>query len=204
MNITKLLGDFYDANVFIIEKNGQCLIIDSGAKIEYVKEAVGDKKVLAVLLTHGHFDHSIYCNDYALEFNCPVYCNNNIIKTFTDSEAMYSEDDSIIEDFSHLKYLNGNEEIEIGDFYVKSYYCPGHSVCCQCYVIDGIMFSGDVLFDRSIGRTDLKFSSKKDMYESLCKLEDVEFDYVCSGHGTESSHEDQLKNIKIYKRFLSR
>lgn len=48
-------GDFLDANVYLVEKNNQILIIDSGADLEKIKDIIGSKKVVGVLLTHGHY-----------------------------------------------------------------------------------------------------------------------------------------------------
>ena len=204
MQIQIVLGQFLDANVYIVSKGDNCLIIDSGAKLEDVKEVVGNKKVYGVLLTHGHYDHSYNCNRYAESFDCKIYANVNIKKTLTDPTAIYSEDGTTIEDFSRFEFIEQDKTIEVGDFSIKCYYCPGHSICSECYVVDGVMFAGDVLFEKGIGRCDLKFSDKKMMYESLVKLETTEFDRVFSGHGKDSNHEMQMRNIQVYKKFLTR
>lgn len=204
MKITQILGEIYDANVFVVEKDGNVLIIDSGASVDKIKDATTGKNVLAILLTHGHYDHSVHANDYAEAFDCPIYADINITKTMLDSQAIYSESGEIIEDFSNFKFLEGDTKLKLENFDIDSYYCPGHSICSQVYVIDGIMFPGDVLFERSIGRTDLKFGNKKEMYDSLCKLENVAFEEIYSGHGEKTSYAEQQKNIRVYKRFLTR
>lgn len=61
-----------------------------------------------------------------------------------------------------------------------------------------------MLFARGVGRMDLKSSSKEDMYSSLLKLEKLDFDKVFSGHGESTLRDAQLKNINIFKKFLSR
>ncbi len=202
--ITKTIGQYLDANVHIYEKNGEVLIIDCGASVNKVKELVGSNKVIGILLTHGHFDHSCYCLEYSKEFGVKIYANENIVKTLSSGDAIYSEDKSTINDFSNFVFLSGDGKIEIGNFIVSYYHSPGHSICCECYLIDGNLFAGDVLFDRSIGRTDLINSDKNQMYDSLCKLENVVFDTVYSGHGDENNYAQQMKNIKVYKRFLTR
>lgn len=204
MQIESVLGEYLDANVYIVKKNNQCLIIDSGADIEKVKDEIGGLKVQGILLTHGHYDHSAYCNQYAEEFKAPIYASEHVIETISDPVALYSEDGSIIEDTKHFVLLKGDEKFKVGDFEVSSYYCPGHSICCQCYIIDGVMFAGDVLFEKGIGRTDLKNSNKAQMLESLKKIEKLEFKNVYSGHGNSSTYENQMKNLAVFKRFLSR
>lgn len=204
LEVKVLTGDFLDAKVYVAKENGDCLIIDSGAKLEDVKEAVGEDRVVGILLTHGHFDHSCHCNEYAREFNVKIYANEHIKTTMTDSVAIYSEDYSTIDDFSRFEFIKGDPKLKISNFDISCYYCPGHSICCECYVIDNIMFSGDVLFENGIGRTDLKNSDKKQMFESLSKLENVKFEKVYSGHDGSSDYAFQMKNIKVFKRFLSR
>ena len=204
MTIKRILGDYLDANVYILEKDNEILIVDCGAKKEQLLNIIADKKVVGILLTHGHYDHSRYCNDYANYFKCKIYANKNIKKTLSDSVANYSDDGSVIKEYSNFVFLDKDENIKIGAFSIDCYYCPGHSICSECFSIDEILFAGDVLFNGGIGRTDLKFSDRKMMYESLCKLEKLNFKEVKSGHGEDSTYLHQMKNIAIYKRFLSR
>jgi glyoxylase-like metal-dependent hydrolase (beta-lactamase superfamily II) len=204
MRIVRVSGDLYDANVFIIEKDEKCIIIDAGANLEKIKNLTKGKRVLAVFLTHGHYDHSAFCNDYADAFRCKIFANENIFKTIQDPDAICSEDGQTINGFSNFVLIKGDGKIGIDDFDIEYHYCPGHSICSEVYIIEDILFSGDVLFDKSFGRTDLKYGSKKDMINSLSKIEKLDFKYVMSGHGFESKKEDQLKNIEIFKRFLSR
>ena len=204
MKIHKLVSDYYDANVFVLEKSGNCLIVDSGVNIELIKKVVGDKKVLGVLLTHGHYDHSRYCNEYAREFDCKVYANKNVVKTMTDSEAVYSPNGETINDFSKFCFIDGDKNLKLDDFAIDCYYCPGHSICSECYLIEKNLFAGDVLFDKGFGRVDLKFSDKEKMLKSLTKLESVKFQTLYSGHGGESGYQNQIRNISLFKKFLSR
>ena len=155
-------------------------------------------------MTHGHYDHSCHCLEYAKFFNCKIYANKHIKDTLLDSVAIYSEHGEIIDDFTNFEFIDEDATIKIGDFDIQCYYCPGHSKCCECYIIGDKLFSGDVLFEKGIGRTDLKNSNKKMMYDSLCKLEKLGFVETYSGHGEKSTYQEQMKNISIFKKFLSR
>lgn len=203
MKVTRIIGEVYDANVFVLEKEDECLIIDSGASLEKVKNIVKNKKIQGVLLTHGHYDHSLYCNEYAKEFNCSIYAHKDITKTMKDKKANYSEE-FIFDDFSKFVFINEDKKIKLGCFEIECFYCPGHSICCEVYKIKNELFSGDVLFARGVGRTDLVNSDKEQMFNSLCKLENIKFNTVHSGHDDDSTYEWQQKNIKIFKRFLAR
>ena len=199
-----LKGELLDANVYILEKGDSCIIIDSGASVEKVKASLNGKKPIAIFLTHGHFDHSIHCNDYAKAFNCKIYASEKIPMTLSDGVAIYSPDYSTIDDLSNFEYLKDGQSLKVGDFDVQCIAAPGHSLCCMCYLIDGDLFAGDVLFDKGIGRTDLKNSDKTAMLNTLKKLERQDFQNVFSGHGEKSNHDMQMKNITLFKRFLSR
>ena len=204
MKVTTIVSDLLNANVYVLEKGNQCIIIDSGAHLDDVKKVVRDKKVEALLLTHGHYDHSRFCNEYADFFNCKIFASEHIEMTLSDFEANYSEDKIAITDFSRFNLIGEDQTIKLGEFDIECFYCPGHSICCECYKINELLFAGDVLFEKSIGRTDLKYSDKKMMYNSLCKLEKIKFGMVYSGHDNQSDYNSQMKNIKVFKRFLTR
>lgn len=204
MKITKIISDYLDSNVYILERNNHCLIIDCGAELESIKNIVKSRKVKGILLTHGHYDHSINCNEYAKCFDAKIYANKDVIKTLSDKNEIYSEDNSIINDFSRFIFLEKDECLIIGEFKVNCFSTPGHSPCCECYLIEDLLFCGDVLFENGIGRTDLKNSNKSAMVNTLERLDKIEFKVCLSGHGNESDIEKQKINIKLYKKFLTR
>ncbi len=204
MKINKIITNLYASNTFVIEKEGQVLIIDAGAELSKVQKAVGECKVVGVLLTHGHYDHSAYCNEYAKAFDCNIFASQKAGGTMTDERAIYSEDGRVIDDLSRVKFLNEDCILQLGDFSVECITAEGHSPCSMCYKIDDFFFAGDVLFENGIGRTDLVGGNKKQMLATLEKLDNITFDKVFSGHGEESTYPTQKKNISIFKRFLAR
>ncbi len=204
MEINRLKAEYMDANVFVIIENDNALIIDSGAKLEDVKKVVGSRKVLATLITHGHFDHCYYALDYAKEFNCKVFMNENGKEIASNAKSNYAENGFTIKDFSNVELLSGDGELNILPFKVKYYSTAGHSPCSTCYKIGEDLFSGDTLFSNGIGRTDLIGSNKEDMIKSLDKLSKISFQTAHSGHGDDSDYSRQKRNITLFKRFLTR
>lgn len=203
MKIEGILADFYDAYVYVVSKEDECVIIDAGASLDKVKEVVGNKKVVGLLLTHGHFDHSVYCNKYADFFGCKLYANQNIVKTMSDSEAFYGDDGQTMDDFSRFTWIDEGP-LKLGSFDIDCYFLPGHALCCMVYIIDNNLFSGDVLFEKSCGSVSLKFSDKTKMIESLERLQTLEFNNIYSGHGKPSCKHEQENRIPIYLKFLRR
>lgn len=203
MENKKILGQFMDSNIFVLIKDNSALIIDAGAKIEDVKNAVGNAKVQSVLLTHGHFDHCYYANDYAKEFNCPIYMHKAGKEIASDPQKNYGET-FYIDNFDNFKLFDKDFKLNLSPFDVDVITTAGHSPCSVCYKIENLLFAGDTLFSNGIGRIDLIGSDKNDMINSLDKLSRVEFETAFSGHGDDSDYARQKRNIALFKRFLSR
>ena len=203
MKIFKLISNFLQSNTFVLQKDNEALIIDAGTELNKVKEVVGDKKVVAVLLTHGHYDHAYYCNEYSKEFNAPIYINRNGKTALSDPKYNYGETFKI-EDFSSFKFLEGDGKLTLGNFEIEYIYTPGHSNCLNSYLIDNALFVGDCIFRDGIGRTDLITSNNDDMLESLKKLCSLQYEMCYSGHYEDSDYARMNKNSNVYIRFLSR
>lgn len=204
MEIKIVKGEYLDANVYVLSQGGKALIIDAGAKLEKVKKVVGNDNVLAVLLTHGHFDHCLYALDYAKEFSCPIYLHKRGKKIASDPESNYSEDGFYIHDFSAFKFISGDGKLSFPEFDIAFFSTPGHSPGGVCYLTRDKLFAGDTLFENGIGRIDLIGSDKNEMIESLEKLNALDFDEVYSGHGEKSDKTRQKRNIALHIRFLKR
>lgn len=203
MEIKKLVSEYLDSNVFIVKNGSVCFIVDSGVATPLVKRDVGDCKVLGILLTHGHYDHAMYALDYAKSFNCKVYASTFAKEELLDPDKNYGESFKL-NSFENFVFVTGNGKIELDNFEIEYFDTPGHCKSSLCYLFNGHLFAGDTLFDNGIGRTDLYGSSKIQMISSLEKLDTIEFEICHSGHGNDSDHTRQKRNIKAYLRFLSR
>lgn len=203
MKITALVG-LYDANVYILEKGQECLIIDGGVEVEKVKKVVGGKKVVGVFLTHGHFDHCFYANDYAKEFDCPVYAHKNARITMADSEGICSPSGQRLDNFSSFIFFDEEKRVKLGEFEIDIFHLAGHSHCQCGYLIDENLFCGDFLFAKSFGRIDLKYSNKGDMIASLLKSQDIGYHTLFSGHGEPSTKDEQIAHLPLFIKFLTR
>ncbi len=203
MKILNLVG-LYESNVYVLEKGNECIIIDAGVSVSEVKKLIKDKKVLGIFLTHGHFDHSFFAGEYAHEFGCKIYAHHNAKLTMENRDAFCSNNGQIITDFSNFEFFNGDTRFVLGDFEIDAFYLPGHCNCECGYLIEGNFFAGDFLFEKSFGRIDLMFSSKKDMIASLIKSQDIPYNILYSGHGEKSTKKEQLSHLPIFLKFLTR
>jgi glyoxylase-like metal-dependent hydrolase (beta-lactamase superfamily II) len=178
MKIQTIVG-FHDSNTFVVELGGTILIIDAGATIGDVTCVLNGKVPSTILLTHEHYDHVYYLDDYTKKFACP---------TITPSTE---------------------DEITIGNIKIKPILCPGHSPQSVVYLIDDSLFTGDVLFSDTIGRTDLtggkrpdkasielRAQNKEQMQASLKRLATIKFKTAYHGHYESSSYDTQQQNIR--------
>ncbi len=146
----------------------EVVIIDPGGNPESIIKAVEEVggKPIAVLLTHGHFDHTLAVAKIKRYFDIPLMFNKK-------------ECDSGI--YSHKKadkWLNEGDSISIGEITLHVLETPGHSPGSLCFYtkdvkeyegqnIDGIIFSGDLIFRRSIGRSDIGGGDSNVLFSSI-------------------------------------
>lgn len=158
METEKIVTGLLDENCYVLKKNGTCLVVDPGDDYHKIKDVVGDDKVLAVLLTHSHFDHI------------------GALRNFLTKRSVRIFKKSSVEE----------KEYQIGDFSFQVIYTPGHSKDSISFYFkeEKLMFVGDFVFKESIGRCDLPGGSEEEMQESLSKIKGYPVDVTLyPGHG---------------------
>lgn len=141
------------------------VVIDPGAEPERILAAVKNSgvKVLAVLNTHGHFDH-IGGNRRVTEATGGKLMISKEDEPFLSKASRSASMYGLAAEDSPLpaSYLTEGETIRFGRHEIKVIHIPGHSPggCCLYLASDGILISGDSLFAESIGRTDLPGGSQ--------------------------------------------
>lgn len=167
---TLKVGDL-ETNCYLLKKNNNYLIIDPGSDIEKIKKNINGK-VLAILLTHRHFDHIGALDELEKCYQVPVY------------------------DFNSLN----EDKITIGKFTFDVIYTPGHTIDSITFYFknEQIMFVGDFIFKSSIGRTDLG-GNMKEMLASINKIKQYDDNITLyPGHGVITT----LKDEKLYNPFF--
>jgi len=168
----------YQTNCYIVTKDGKDIIIDPGVgATEWVKKNVTNP--IAILNTHGHFDHVWSNAALQKELGVKLYTPKGDVMLLSTSAWM-----SDLPPSTPDVEINGDEELDLEGIKVKFRHFPGHSPGCSTIEIDDAMFSGDFIFERSIGRTDFPYSSPEDMKKSLEKFKQISYDKtVYPGHG---------------------
>ena len=180
LNIRTLPLGAYQTNCYLVwdENSDTCVVIDPGYAPDTVlceAKKLG-KKIEAILLTHGHFDHVGAVREIAAETDCKVYlCDKDLSMPpqMTAGPLYYTN-----------TYAEGNF-VEAAGLTFKVLHTPGHTPGSVCLMCEHVIFSGDTLFWGSCGRTDLPGGNWATILVSLRRLADLPGDYdVYPGHGS--------------------
>jgi glyoxylase-like metal-dependent hydrolase (beta-lactamase superfamily II) len=199
----KTIKGIYESNTFILEDGGIFIIVEAGAPIEAIRQALtNNHNPSAIFLTHEHFDHVARIAAYTTAFpKCPIYLHPDTltelqtgeINRFLGGFAGITVPTPI--SFENFHTLNDNQIINIGSFEIKAIFAQGHSDGSVVYLINKNLFTGDVLFDGNIGRTDLVPNGEEQMQTTLRNLQTIKFEKAYHGHGNPSTFAAQHKNI---------
>jgi len=179
----------YQTNCYIATIDGKDFIIDPGVNAtEWVKENVTNP--VAILNTHGHFDHIWSNAEVQKELGVKLYTPKGDVPMLTASDWMPDLPPSTPD-----VVVSPDEELTISGVKVKFHHFPGHCPGCSMIEIGDAMFSGDFIFERSIGRTDFPYSSPEDMKKSLEKFKHLNFDKTLyPGHGGTTTIKQEQKH----------
>lgn len=172
MKIEIIKTGYLEENCYVLSIEDKCLLIDPGDEFNKIKNLIGNKKVLACLITHYHFDHVGALEEVKEFYHCPV-----------------------------IDY-NSNKIQEVGPFRFELILTPGHKEDAVTYYFkdDKKMFVGDFIFKDSIGRCDLEGGSIKDMIKSIELIKSYDKDITLyPGHGNKTTLGYEIKN-NIYMK----
>ena len=200
MDIHELVVGPLKTNCYIVTSDmNHAVIIDPGFDAEKIAAKVRElgAKPKFMLLTHGHFDH--------------IGAVNALKKTFPEMKSVIlAEDEDICLNPSlitgeigvvtkpDMLFADG-DIVKLDDLDFKFMATPGHTKGCACIIVEDKIFSGDTLFSRGYGRTDLYGGSTRDMKMSLKKIGAIEGDYeIYPAHGPHTT----LKTEKYANPYL--
>ena len=200
MQIHEIVVGPLKTNCYIVTSDmNHAVIIDPGFDAEKIAAKVRElgAKPKFMLLTHGHFDH--------------IGAVNALKKTFPEMKSVILAED---EDICLNPGLINNEIgvvtkpdmlfadgdiVKLDDLDFKFMATPGHTKGCACIIVEDKIFTGDTLFSRGYGRTDLYGGSTRDMKNSLKKIGAIEGDYeIYPAHGPHTT----LKTEKYANPYL--
>ena len=157
--------------LLVNHKTGELLVVDPGDQAQLIEkqiEKTGAKPV-AILLTHGHFDHAGAAEELADKYQISIYAHEAERETLEDPGlnlcGMIGEHKVYHADI----FVKDEEVLNLAGFSIRVFFTPGHTIggCCYYIADEKILFSGDALFQESVGRTDFPRGSASDLIRAI-------------------------------------
>lgn len=191
MSVTVKLCPLYPvmANCYIVKnEKDEFLLVDPGAfgkRLEQALEQQGVRELKYILLTHGHFDHILGAKALRSKLGGKIVIHREDDICLRDADE--SRATLIGMAFSPCQSditVKDGELLPFGDEEIRVIHTPGHTVGGVCYRIGDHLFTGDTLFNMTVGRTDFPGGSMKQLSSSLEKLSEIKENCrVYPGHG---------------------
>lgn len=155
----------------INEATKELIIVDPGEQADMLSrqiEAEGAKPV-AILLTHGHFDHATAADSLQEKYGIDIYAHEAERETLENPALNLCGMVGGHYSYHADVYVKDGETMELAGFTIQVLHTPGHTVggCCYYIADQKILFSGDTLFQESVGRTDFPKGSASDLIRSI-------------------------------------
>jgi len=193
---TYALGEL-QANCYILENEGKAIIIDPADDASFLLEEIQRKslELVALFATHGHFDHCVAAGEIQMSFNIPFYLHKKdqfLIDRLENTAEHFLGYKQVIIPPKNIKYISSGMSPSVEallSFRLQVIETPGHTPGGVCYFFpeEKVVFTGDTLFAGAVGRTDLSYSNKKDLWNSLKTLLSLpEETTIYPGHGDSS------------------
>lgn len=187
--IEKQVVGIYAENCYIVAnlENNECVVIDPGADFKRIMSRIEDKgfKVKYILLTHGHFDHIGAVTELKHATSADIYVNFGDVDLYQNA-------------FIPDRELLDGDKLYLGEIEIQVITTPGHTQGGVCFYLpaEKVLFAGDTLFYRSVGRTDLPGGNHKQLIQNIItKLMVLPDDVVVyPGHSAKTTIGDERRH----------
>lgn len=206
MKISSLSLGLVETNVYFIENDKSVILVDPANDSDLIIKKLNqiNKKLVAVLLTHGHFDHIGALDDIIEKYDVPVFMHKSEFDFLTNVNKNGSEKfkqyglPNVISNAKPQPLEEG--DANVAGFHFNVLHTPGHSPGSLTFVFNEFAVVGDTLFKQGIGRTDLYKGDHETLVNSILdKLFELDDDLpLFPGHGPYTTVEDEQMNPYLY------
>ena len=145
------------------EETKHAVVIDPASASPKILNHIREEGITveAILLTHGHFDHIMGIDGFLKEFQVPVYVHESDLPMLEDPAWNQSAIYTAGYTFRGAQPVRDGQILSFAGYEFQVLHTPGHTPggCCYYVASEKVLFSGDTLFQRSVGRTDFQVSS---------------------------------------------
>ena len=192
MKIVSICPNSYAANTYLLFSEQKALVVDPSVSVAAIERvlAQNNAELFGILLTHGHFDHTVSVDTIRDKYDIPLMIQKGDAPMLTDGRinGFY---DFYGQECVHRaadRFLSDGEDIALGNESLHVINTPGHSPGSSCFLCpsdDGnFLITGDTLFSNTFGRCDLWMGSEETMLNSLKLLKKLDPDMmIYPGHG---------------------
>ena len=193
MKIETIPSGAFATNCYILEDQGTVLILDPTGKPQRILDRLQDRVPAAIILTHGHFDHIGAVDELVRQFHCEVYVH--------PADQVLLEDETLngmAGMTAHVRtqttpLMEGT--MKLGQIELQILEAPGHTPGSVLIAIGQDCFCGDVVFEGSVGRTDLPLGNDSQMRQTLKMVRMLNPQLnLYPGHGAATTLEKELND----------
>jgi len=158
LDVTRLELGPIGTNCYLVHAQGaaDAVVVDPGADAAEIRLELARRgaRCAAILITHGHWDHLGGVADLGEGTGAPVHMAEDE-RALLEHVNDYVPPGISLRPYTPDVLLAGDETLELAGLTFETLRVPGHSPAHLAYAVDGALFSGDVLFQGSVGRADL-------------------------------------------------
>jgi glyoxylase-like metal-dependent hydrolase (beta-lactamase superfamily II) len=204
MEIERLIVGPLRTNCYLLNDGGDCMIIDPGGDHDVIIEHIERKGIVPkmIVATHAHFDHILSVSALKSKFDVPFLLNRKdeaILETFIQYSETYTGIHPGTPPIPDRHFRN-EDSLKFGNKSLRVVETPGHTPGSSSFIVDNSMFSGDFIFEGSIGRTDFG-GSYTEMSRSIQWAKSLEINLdIYPGHGEFTTLEEEKKSNPFFKK----